>query len=92
MAKRKTDLENLQGSWTIVTLQIDGAEMPPGGAKIVVKGDKFTTISMGATYNGIVTLYDAQTPKAFDLKFTAGPEKGNTSLGIYDLDGDHWKI
>jgi len=95
MAKRKTDLEKLQGSWTIVTLQIDGSQMPPGapgGSKIVVKGDKFTTLSMGATYNGIVTLDATKTPKSFDLKFTAGPEKGNTSLGIYELDGDDWKI
>jgi uncharacterized protein (TIGR03067 family) len=26
------------------------------------------------------------------LQFTEGPEKGNTSLGIYELDGDTWKL
>jgi uncharacterized protein (TIGR03067 family) len=31
-------------------------------------------------------------PRGFDLKFTAGPEKGNTALGIYQLDGDSWKM
>ncbi|MGH9721340.1 MAG: TIGR03067 domain-containing protein, partial [Bryobacteraceae bacterium] len=31
-------------------------------------------------------------PKTLDLTFTAGPEKGNTSLGIYELDGDDWTI
>jgi uncharacterized protein (TIGR03067 family) len=95
MTKGKADLDKLQGSWTIVTLEIDGVEMPaaaPGGSKIVVKGDRFTTFSMGATYNGTIALDPAERPKSFDLKFTAGPEKGNTSLGIYELDGDNWKI
>lgn len=95
MAKTKADLDKLQGSWTIVTLEMDGAAMPagaPGGSKIVVKGDKFITISMGATYDGVITLDPAKKPKSFDLKFTNGPEKGNTSLGIYELDGDNWKI
>jgi uncharacterized protein (TIGR03067 family) len=95
MAKGKTDLDKLQGSWTIVALEMNGAEMPagsPGGSKIVVKGDKFTTISMGATYDGTIALDPTKRPKCFDLKFTAGPEKGNTSLGIYELDGDNWKI
>jgi uncharacterized protein (TIGR03067 family) len=26
------------------------------------------------------------------MKFTEGPEKGNTALGIYELDGDEWKL
>jgi uncharacterized protein (TIGR03067 family) len=95
MAKGKTDLDRLQGTWTILTLEMDGVETPagaPSGSKIVVKGDKFTTISMGAKYSGTITLDAATSPKTFDLKFAAGPEKGNTSLGIYELDGDNWKI
>jgi len=95
MAKPESDLDKLQGTWTILTLQMDGVEMPagaPGGSQIAVKGDRFTTISMGAKYDGTITLDATQSPKTFDLKFTAGPEKGNTSLGIYELDGDNWKI
>lgn len=95
MVKGKTDLDKLQGSWTIVTLEMDGAKMPagaPGGSKIVVNGNKFTTMSMGATYNGTISVDPTKKPKSFDLKFTAGPEKGNTSLGIYELDKDHWRI
>jgi uncharacterized protein (TIGR03067 family) len=95
MAKGKTDLEKLQGTWSILTLEMDGVEMPagaPGGSKIVVKGDRFTTIAMGAAYDGTVTLDSTKNPKTFELKFTTGPEKGNTSLGIYELDRDNWKI
>ena len=31
-------------------------------------------------------------PKAVNLNFTTGPEKGNTNFGIYELDGDNWRI
>ena len=34
----------------------------------------------------------AASPKTFDVKFHKGPHKGETSLGIYELDGDTWKI
>src|SRR5205807_3712979 len=47
---------------------------------------------MGETYEGALTLDEAARPKTFDLKFTAGPEKGNINRGIYELDANDWKI
>jgi uncharacterized protein (TIGR03067 family) len=90
-----TDLEKLQGTWHIVEMEMDGQKMPAAastGAKIVLKGEAFTTVSMGATYEGTVELNSTTTPKTFDLIFTKGPEKGNRSLGIYELDSETWKI
>lgn len=88
----KSDLERLQGTWNIVALEMDGNAMPSEGASICIQGKRFTTTAMGATYKGIVVVDATKTPKTFDLKFTAGPEKGNTSFGIYELDEDTWKI
>ena len=91
----KNELARLQGTWNIVALEVEGQKMAAGaltGSKIVVKGDRFTTLAMGATYEGKLEVDPAKTPKTFNLNFTAGPEKGNTSLGIYELDGDTWKI
>ncbi len=88
----KSDLERLQGTWNIVALEMDGQKMPSEGASICIQGKRFTTTAMGATYEGMVVVDASKTPKTFDLKFTAGPEKGNTSFGIYKLDGDTWKI
>jgi RNA polymerase sigma factor (sigma-70 family) len=93
--KMKTDVEKLQGTWNIVTLEVDGAKMEANlfkGAKIVMKGDAFTTFSMGAEYKGTFKIDATKKPKQIDLMFTEGPEKGNTSLGIYELDGDIMKI
>jgi len=91
----KTDIESLQGAWTISTLEMDGRKFGGSalnGASIVVKGTRFTTTGMGATYEGEMEIDPGKTPKEFDLKFVSGPEKGNTSHGIYKLDGDIWTL
>src|ERR1035441_4910465 len=86
------DLEMLQGTWTIVHLEMDGRKMSGGAARIVVRGNRFTTIAMGAAYEGTVVVHQTTAPKSFELHFEQGPEKGNTNLGIYELDGDTWRI
>jgi uncharacterized protein (TIGR03067 family) len=90
----KTDLDKLQGTWRIVALELDGQKMGaiPADACITVKGARFITSGMGAEYEGDLTLDAAAKPKRFNLAFQSGPEKGNTSLGIYDLEGDAWRI
>ena len=77
------DLDRLQGTWSIVSMEMEGQKMPGGGARIVVRGGRFTTIAMGATYEGTLVVHQTTEPKGFDLHFEEGPEKGNTSFGIY---------
>ncbi len=89
------ELDKLQGTWNVVSLEVDGQKMPAAvfnGSKIVVEGANFTSIAMGANYEGTIEVDAAHTPKTFDLRFTVGPEKGNTNFGIYELDADTWKI
>lgn len=89
------DLDALQGAWDIIKLTVEGSLLPPAfytGAQIIVKDATFTTKAMGAVYEGDVTIDESASPRTFDLKFTSGPEKGNLSLGIYELDGDDWRV
>ena len=87
------ELKALQGTWTIVSMEVDGQRMEgSSSAQVVVKGDRFTTISMGAAYEGVVEVDATRKPKHFNLVFTEGLEKGNTNRGIYELDGDAWRI
>ena len=91
----KDQLAALQGTWDIVALTVDGQAMPPGafdGSSITVKGSTFTTASMGAEYGGTISVDAGKSPKQLDLKFKSGPEKGNTSLAIFELDGDTFKL
>jgi len=91
----KEDLKNLQGTWRVSALEVDGQTMSAaalGGAQITVKGDRFISTGMGAAYEGAIELDGSVKPKAMDLKFDTGPEKGNTNAGIYELSGDTWRI
>jgi uncharacterized protein (TIGR03067 family) len=90
-----TDIDKLQGVWNIVALEMDARAIPAsmlGGAKIAIEGARFTSTGMGAEYNGTVEIDERASPRHFDLKFETGPEKGNTNRGIYELDGDTWRI
>jgi uncharacterized protein (TIGR03067 family) len=88
----KTDMETLQGAWNMVSLEMEGRKYPAGGSQIAIQGGRFTGLNMGAEYSGTVVLDESARPRTFDLLFETGPEEGNGSLGIYELDGDTWKI
>jgi uncharacterized protein (TIGR03067 family) len=95
MKTRKAAAGPLEGNWNVVALEVEGQEMPAGmlgAARIVVEGARFQSLGMGAVYEGTMKLDPSANPKTFDLTFTAGPEKGNTALGIYTLEGDDWKL
>ena len=85
------DLAKLQGAWTLTTLHMDGRDFPATGG-IEIQGDHFKSVGMGAPYSGVVELDETRKPRRFDLVFTEGPEAGNRNLGIYQLNGDSWKL
>ena len=87
------DLDKLQGTWHVTSLETDGQKLPPvvfNGAKITIKRTKFTSVGMGAKYEGVLELDPSAKPKAFDMTFTAGHAKGHRNLGIYKLDDQRW--
>jgi uncharacterized protein (TIGR03067 family) len=89
------DLDLLEGSWTVTALEVDGQAMPAAmlaDARITIKGSRFTSTGMGGAYEGTLELDTSASPPRLDMKFDAGPEKGNTNLGIYQLEGDTWKL
>jgi uncharacterized protein (TIGR03067 family) len=89
------DLDLLQGIWSVTSLKADGQPMPPeliDGARIAIQGSRFTSTGMGPVYEGALQLDESKKPRWIDLKFDAGPEKGNTNRGIYELAGDGWKL
>jgi uncharacterized protein (TIGR03067 family) len=89
------DLDLLQGSWSVTALKVDGQDLSdtlPANARIVIKRDRFKSTGMGAEYEGTLKLVIAARLRQIDMKFDKGPEKGNTNLGIYKLDGNTWKM
>ncbi len=85
----------LEGSWRFDTMEADGRALPGDGFKgihLVLKGDRFTMVEPNATYGGTYTVDPTARPKTIDVMFTEGPEKGKSSFGIYELDGDTYKV
>jgi uncharacterized protein (TIGR03067 family) len=93
-----TDLDKLQGTWRVTSLETDGEKSEAAAfdaARIEITGNRFVSVGMGATYEGTIELHARRAsgkPKAFDLLFTSGPPEGERNPGIYELDGDRWTI
>jgi uncharacterized protein (TIGR03067 family) len=84
-------LRSLEGTWTFRELQIDGQAMPVeglGSPRLSIDGDRFRMESPGATYEGVFDIDIERTPNTIDIDFVEGPEAGNRSEGIFELDGD----
>lgn len=89
------DLKHLQGAWAVKSLKVEGQAMAAetlAEARIAVEGNRFSSTGMGVVYEGTLEMDPSASPARIDMKFDAGPEKGNTNLGIYELNGDSWKL
>lgn len=86
------ELQQLQGTWNIISLEVDGDSLPAGDGRIVILKDSFESLGMGPVYKGKLSLDTAQKPWAIDMKFTAGPEQGNVNRGIFEFKGDSWRL
>ena len=90
-----SDIDQLQGSWNIQSLEVEGHQMGSemlSQARLEINGSQFTTTGMGAEYSGTLKLDNSVSPARLDMKFSSGPEKGNTNLGIYEMNGDSWRL
>jgi uncharacterized protein (TIGR03067 family) len=89
------ELRALEGDWRFVSLEVDGTTMPSGmiaQSRLLIDGDRFRTESPEAIYEGIFTIDVETTPSQIDIEFVEGPEAGNWSYGLYELDGDRLTI
>ena len=40
----KSELDKLQGTWNVASLEVDSRNMPAGSAQIVIRGDRFQSL------------------------------------------------
>ncbi len=92
----KTDMVQLQGSWSMVSGSADGQEVPKGmlaDSKRFCKEDE-TTVTVGGQLiiKAKFSLDPSKEPKTIDYDVTDGPTKGKKHLGIYELNGSTVKF
>lgn len=92
----QADLQKLQGTWVLTSMERDGAAAPPEGLKgmtAVYEGNR-VTLREGERVRrrGIITLDPTRTPRAINTWDQDGPYEDQTSPGIYELAGDTLRI
>ena len=91
----KKELERFQGTWKLESVEIGGMKMDTKvfeDVRLILEGDKFTHKEGKEPVHGTFKVDVSKKPKTIDITFTDGPEKGNTVLGIYELDGDTYRV
>src|SRR5262249_8829098 len=92
----KKEMTLLDGTWSMVSGQADGQDMPKqlvdGGKRIAKDGEVTIMIGGQVFLKAKFTIDPAKKPKTIDYAMTEGFTKGKTQLGIYELDGDTVKF
>src|SRR5262249_49743687 len=89
------ELARFDGTWEFVSIEVEGNAVPNDELQksgyLVIKDGKFT-FKDGDVQAGTFKVLPKFKPKQVDVTFTEGPEKGKTYLGIYELEGDTYKV
>jgi uncharacterized protein (TIGR03067 family) len=94
----KKELDKLQGTGLLVSAEHDGKELSEEEVKktkITFKNDTFVfpaASGIGTSQKGIIKVYPSKNPKWMDSEATTDTAKGKTSLGIYGITGDDYKV
>jgi len=89
------DVKTLDGTWVLVSGEDDGKKLSDEAlknARLTFEGDKHTVKIDDTTFTGTHKLDPTNKPRTIDISDTDGPFKGKTVLGIYELDGNEFKI
>jgi uncharacterized protein (TIGR03067 family) len=85
----KRDLEQLQGVWTVVSMEMDGKFLPEERRKktrLTIKGENFTFDTGKDSHGGLYKIDPSKDPKTLDIVITRGDEKGKVYLVIYKFE------
>jgi uncharacterized protein (TIGR03067 family) len=88
------DQRRLQGSWMMASVVLDGMAVPAEYAKtgkLEVEGDRYS-VTLGVTIASTFRIDSTKRPRQVDFTFTDGPQKGQTVRGIYEIDGETYRL
>jgi uncharacterized protein (TIGR03067 family) len=91
----KKELARFEGTWKIVSLESEQNKLNEDSLKDIrlkLEGDKFTTIVNDGENHGTFKVDPTKKPKTMDITMADGDMKGKTMVGIYELEGDTYKL
>ncbi|HSQ56069.1 MAG TPA: TIGR03067 domain-containing protein [Gemmata sp.] len=86
----KIDLDRLDGTWRVTSIQVAGAETHANGQELLItfKNGEFAWGNGGGNAGKITAIDPSRNPKEITYTFHDGPDKGMVLKGIYKFDGD----
>jgi uncharacterized protein (TIGR03067 family) len=91
----KKELAKIEGSWQMVSMEIEGNKAADDDVKkvvLIMKGENYTNEGADQELKGVLTFDPTAKPKTVERKETEGPAKDEVGHGIYELDGDDFKL
>jgi uncharacterized protein (TIGR03067 family) len=92
----REDQQNMQGTWKTVSVESGGkkrADQEIKNWKLIIAGNKMTARDGDDLLDESTFQLDAsKKPRAIELRYTAGPDKGKQVTGIYLIEKDTLKI
>jgi uncharacterized protein (TIGR03067 family) len=91
----QAELKKFEGTWRTDRVEAEGKAIPLEGFqsdRLILEGDRFKSKTPRGTLSGVFQVNPAVVPKTIDVTFTDGPAKGKTHEGIYELEGDTYKV
>lgn len=89
------DIDALQGNWSLVSLHVNGGDLPEDqfqNAKLVIKEQTYKAEVGEMRVDATFKIDATKSPKTIDFTAQSGQNKGKTVKGIYVIDGDTFKF
>jgi uncharacterized protein (TIGR03067 family) len=90
------ELAGLEGVWRFATVAVDGKEHPAPpfdtNKLIVAKGGRYVIVQGPRITHGLIQLDPTASPKHYDVTVTGGRAKGTVTRGVYEIDGETYRI
>jgi uncharacterized protein (TIGR03067 family) len=87
----KSNQKMLQGTWSLVSVEINKQSVPMGNLKesrLLVKGVKYCFTLEKIRLEMTHEVDSSKSPKWLDMTVVGGPQKGKTYHAIFKLEGD----
>lgn len=91
----KAELKKLEGTWVMVSGEQEGkplSEEVVKNARLVIKGNEHDVKVGSDVFKGTHKVDPTKKPKEIDSSDVEGPHKGKTIRGIYEVDGNQFKV
>jgi uncharacterized protein (TIGR03067 family) len=91
----KKEYVRFEGTWRYTFLEVEGKRLPEDaskGIRLILAGQNFTLKQGPTDLKGTYKVDLTKKPKQIDVTFADGPDKGKTVQGIYELDGDTYRV